>query len=116
MPSLLVFEFYKMSELEGIPDAICTTASFHSLDDGGPGGFRAEQFAQGHMACWGLGSWTLSQVLLIISYGLLFISFNLDMTVVDTEPLWFFQTNQLGILLNTGQNQAWALSWWSQRR
>lgn len=47
---------------------------------------------------WRPGSLTLGHVLPAISHGLLFISFKLHMTTVDTEALWFFQTNQSGDL------------------
>lgn len=48
----------------------------------------------------------LGLILSIISHGLLFISFKLDMMIVDKESLWFFRTYQLGILLSIGHSQA----------
>lgn len=55
---------------------------------------------------WSPGSLALSQILSIILQGLLFISFKLDMMIMDTESLWLFQKNQLGVLLSISHSQA----------
>lgn len=79
--------------------AICATASFHSLEDEGPDRFQAEGFAQDTCLFWGKlnlaprfpDSPPPSSVHDLTGP---FISFKLDMMAVNTEALWFFQTNR----------------------
>lgn len=78
--------------------AICATASFHSLEDESPERFQAEGFAQDTCLVWDKLSLASRfpdpRPSSVHDLTGPLIYFKLDMMAVNTETLWFFQTNR----------------------